>query len=761
MTDIFVKPYVEGRLQSTHPTLRWGVPATLAFLTSVTGWLLAGGTRINLDVPLIYNGDGLLILVMIKRVMEGSWLYHSTLMGAPFGSYLYDYPIPDSGSLFALKWLGRMSGSAAAALNLYYLIGFPANALSAYFVLRKFRVATALSFAGGFIFTMLPFHFERLQHLFYTWYFVVPIFVWYAYKICYNEYASESETPHHTPVRFKDALILLILSCFGVYYSFFGVLTFITAGLTRYLNTRSIRNVRGAALAVIIVTFGVFINIAPNLIDHYENGTNKEAAARSPAEAELYGLKTDQLLLPRLDHRFVPFAKLTDRYSSTFPLVNENMKASLGFIGSIGFIALLLSILAPRIKQDERFFVLAAITLVLLLFCSIGGFSALFAVLITPMIRAWNRASVFIAFTSIAATLLLVEQVLARDWARRHRVHWATAAAVALCVFAFWDQTTPVCVSCLRQINDDFHDDAQFVANIEKQVPVGSAIYQLPYIGFPEVAPVNQLGAYDQARGYLNSKVLRWSWGAMKGRSGDLFFRALATEPMESQIEIARQLCFSGVYVDRRGYADGGAKVEAQLQQILGKSPSLVSDSKQQIFFNLSDRNRTVCSLPQGISQQEIMERAHLIVDETGLKYKATLSDGIMFARAGTPTFLAHLDGLSSVEDWGRWSDASVSPVISLRFARPLPAHFILHLRTQAFGPNAGNPAQVALGDEVRTFTPTGEINDYMLSFSNPDGADLITIKPARPTSPTDLGMSADPRKLGLGMQRLWIETGP
>lgn len=47
-----------------------------------------------------------MILVMIKRVMKRSWLYHSALMRAPFGFDIYDYPTLDSGSLFALKSLG-------------------------------------------------------------------------------------------------------------------------------------------------------------------------------------------------------------------------------------------------------------------------------------------------------------------------------------------------------------------------------------------------------------------------------------------------------------------------------------------------------------------------------------------------------------------------------------------------------------------------------------------------------------------------------
>jgi phosphoglycerol transferase len=709
--------------------------------------------------PLAYNGDGLLILVIIKRVMEGTWLFQSNLMGAPFGSSLYDYPIPDSGSLFVLKWLGRLSDSPIAAFNIYYLLGFPINALSAYFVLRRLRLSMALSFVGGFVFTMLPFHFERIGHLFYTWYFAVPIFIWYAFKLYRGEFSVEPGTLSGLKSILKPALVLLVISCFGVYYSFFGALTFITAGLMRYLHTQSTKSVFSTIFAVVILTVGIGANITPNLIDRFEHKLNQETAKRSPTEAELYGLKTAQLLLPRLNHRFAPFANLTNKYATTFPLVNENMTASLGFIGSIGFITLLLSFLSSRIQEDERVFVLAGITLSLLLFCSVGGFSALFAVLISPMIRAWNRVSVFIAFTSISTTLLMVQALLSRRWARRHLTRWTAATAIGLCAFAFWDQTTPLCAPCLSWVNNDFHNDAQFVADIEKQVPAGSAIYQLPYVGFPEVEPVNKLGAYDQGRGYLNSKTLKWSWGAIKGRTGDTFFRSLAAESIENQIKVARKLCFRGVYVDRRGYADGGVKIEAELKRILGEPPTLISGTKQQFFFSLAGRNHPACSLPSKITQQEIMERAALLVDDTGLKYKATLSDGMTLSRVGTPTFLAGIEGLSDVEDWGRWSDASLSPDINLHFAHPLPASFVLHLRVRAFGPNAGIPTQVIVGDEVRTFTPTAETNEYVLSFSNIHGTDRMTIKPPHAVSPADLGMSADIRKLGLGMERIWIET--
>jgi len=213
------------------------------------------------------------------------------------------------------------------------------------------------------------------------------------------------------------------------------------------------------------------------------------------------------------------------------------------------------------------------------------------------------------------------------------------------------------------------------------------------------------------------------------------------------------------VYIDRRGYADSGAAIEATIERILDKPIPIISANGHQVFFDLIDNKHPACILPPDISSQQIMERSGLAFDESGVKYRATLADGVDFTRTGSPVFLSSVDGLSGAESWGRWSDASTSPAIRLRFADPLPANFVLHLRAKGFGPNVGHPAQVVIGDEIRSFLPTGETSEYTLPFTNLHGATLITIKPARPASPSELGINIDGRKLGLGMQRLWIEA--
>jgi phosphoglycerol transferase len=609
VTDFAAKDTFSTELK---PKLAWVIPCALGLLSLLAGWLLViGPSRFDLLVPLIYSGDGLLILALIKRVMENPWIFHSAAMGAPFGSFLYDYPIPDSGSLLALKIFGLISGSAAVALNAYYLLGFPLNALSGYFVARAFRVSRALSFAAGFIFTLLPFHFLRLGHLFYTWYFTAPLFILFAKKIYDGDDAFLTNRPNHSK-NIWNTITLLSLSCFGVYYSFFGVLSFLTAGSMRFLRERTIRSAIPCVLAVAIITCGTVANVAPNLMDRAKHGTNAEVAQRTAAEAEIYGLKIVQLLLPRPGHRITFLAKLNSNYSTVAPLVNENITSSLGLIGSVGFLTLFVALLAPRLTshRDERVHFLASVTFILVLFCTIGGGSALFSVLISPMIRAWNRVSVFIAFTCICSSMVLVQQLLEQRRMYRPAAPLVGIIAVALCGIAIWDQTTPPCRECLSINQSQYESDVHFVAAIENASPKSGMIYQLPYMAFPEVPPLNALQSYDQIRGYLHSKRLRWSYGGIKGRSGDLFFRALGTEPLERQITVVRRIGFSGLYVDRRGYADHGTAIEAELTRLLGEPPKLVSDNGQQMFFDLTNNGASFAPLPSDLSTQQIIERA-------------------------------------------------------------------------------------------------------------------------------------------------------
>jgi len=76
----------------------------LAASILMTGW--PSGLIPEIRYPYVYKGDGLGVLTLIKRLIEGSWFFNNNRTGFPFGSNFLDYPISDTGSFLILKVLG-------------------------------------------------------------------------------------------------------------------------------------------------------------------------------------------------------------------------------------------------------------------------------------------------------------------------------------------------------------------------------------------------------------------------------------------------------------------------------------------------------------------------------------------------------------------------------------------------------------------------------------------------------------------------------
>jgi len=187
-----------------------------------------------------------------------------------------------------------------------------------------------------------------------------------------------------------------------------------------------------------------------------------------------------------------------------------------------------------------------------------------------------------------------------------------TGAAVGLygvlslvLVVALLDQTSRDYVPQYQQINAEYDSDHELIQNIEATLPASSMIYQLPYVPFPEHPRVNTMVDYDHFRGYLHSQHLRWSYGAMKKREGDLWQRQTAALPVDQLVETLGFAGFGGIYLDRHGYDDNGAAIEAQLSNALATAP-VVSRNGRLVFFNTTDYN---ARLRQKYSESEWQAR--------------------------------------------------------------------------------------------------------------------------------------------------------
>lgn len=501
----------------------WVIGALICFeLASVlmSGW--PKGLMPNLAYPYKYSGDGLSHSWMAQRAIEG-WIFENPRSGYPFGSNFMDYPGSDSGNLLVLKLLGLVTTNYQSTLNLFFLLSFPTAFVTSFCVLVAIGLNKTLSFSASFLFVFQSFHFTRIEHMFYLWYFVIPLFYYVGFKIFFAPPIATSN-PKNFWFKLLIFLCFMGLASFGVYYAIFGIIILSTATLGNLARNQTTNAMYPGLVAILLIIVGVMINIGPNILNKKINGANPEVAIRSNVEAEIYGFKFMQLIMPRGGHRNPKLAAISHEYHSTSPLINENWTASIGLIGSIGYFILSFFLIAKLSSStvDERMSFLSLLLFILFMFGTIGGLGSLFSSTISSSIRGWNRISIFIAFGSLAGTFLFI-QIFINRYSNKNQKAISTIFALVLCVFGLYDQTTKANINLNIQTKKAFLQDRTFVQQIESSLPKGSAIYQLPYLKFPEGEPVNKLQIYDLVSGFLHSKNLKWSFGGMKGREGIFF----------------------------------------------------------------------------------------------------------------------------------------------------------------------------------------------------------------------------------------------
>ena len=135
--------------------------------------------------------------------------------------------------------------------------------------------------------------------------------------------------------------------------------------------------------------------------------------------------------------------------------------------------------------------------------------------------------------------------------------------------------------------------------------------------------------------------------------------------------------------------------------------------------------------------------------------YEATLAEGIQFERAGYPRFVTAVKGMSDAEKFGRWTEGAR---VGFAFSEPLPKAFVLKLEiVTAFGPNAGEPVKIRVGDWQGQAIVGSTPQTIELQVATPVAANSIELVIAKPTSPMTLGISRDARLLGIALKRLSI----
>lgn len=636
-----------GRAADATPGPSWRrALVQYGFAAALTLGLLVFTQRMwqhDFTAPLQYDGDGLQILTWWKAVTDHGWFLHNPNLGAPHGQEMEDYPLAENLNFLLVKLFAVLTHDIVHVTNLFILSTFVLAALGSLAALRQMGVAYFPALAASVLYSFMPYHFYRLTgHHLLANYFVVPLssllalwvyegrvtwpFWWRGRRAGASVVSSSAASrlspratgsagagaPIAAPAGKANRLrrflldptgasqvgdeprpapwpvmigICLAQASTGIYYAVFALYFLFIAGIAASLRQHRMRPLLGAGLLMAVTSVTIVANLAPSLIYRAQHGANTDIATRWPREAEWFGYKIAASLLPIPDHKIDALSNLRWRFEAETLRSNEGAWAAQGFIADFGYLTLL-GLLLYRRKAWQWLEGLSVLHISGILLGTMGGLGMVFNMLVTAQIRSYNRISIFLSFFSLACVALLLQHLWQRYELTTHRRRLLVVGLAALVAFGIWDQYPRTMRPDYGRMHRRWHRDAFFVKRIEAALPPGAMVYQLPFTRYPESPAVLMHHAHFAIRFYLHSDTLRWSTGSVRGREGDAWQIKVAELPLEQQLETLADAGFRGIQISRNGYADNGAKIEAELQELLGVEP-MDSGIGEETFFSM------------------------------------------------------------------------------------------------------------------------------------------------------------------------------
>jgi hypothetical protein len=532
-------------------------------------------------VPADYGGESLEMLARIKAAAEGDLAplqpQVMSRLGAPFEANWSAYPSSDLLLLWSLGQLARVTGVAVAA-NLALLAAVVSAALSFYACARWLRLRWEWAMAGALLFGFTFQAFNRgLPHLLLTFSWTVPL----AILSCALVAASRRLRGWSA----GGALVIgtaVVIGISNPYALFLYLQLMGWAVIAQWLGRRRRENLM-IGLAALAAAGAAFV-----VVEMHVWLFTTDTAADSPLErnyggTERYALKPLELVVPPASHRWEALAFFGNRYlrwsdwrstEAFAPYLGVAGVVALVWLGAEAFVAVLRRRRVPGAALTAGW---------VLAFASVGGITNVFAFFTgLALFRASNRFSIFVS----AVVLLFLVSRLSRWW-RGRSLAWSIAGATALTVMGLADEL-PRAASAERVARTTRMalDDREFGRRLEAALPERAMVFQLPVVVFPEAPPHFQLGDSEHFRPFLATETLRFSYGAIKGRSRGQWQRDLARLPTAEMVRALESYGFAAIYLNRRGFADRGEALLAELAA-LGRKEQIEGLRREQIVVRL------------------------------------------------------------------------------------------------------------------------------------------------------------------------------
>lgn len=514
------------------------------------------------NLALGYEGDSLAVYASIKaadecgvrpfapiKISRLNALQGASWSDVPFSEFVFWLPS------FLAPWFGVFG-----AANVFVLISLSLAGIAFYFVACALGSTRVVSCVLGILFALSPYGFVRnIEHLPLTIYFVVPVFIYCAWRLWGMEGARLSR---------RDVVWLCVMamgcSLFMPYYwaMFLVLLGFVAMG---HLANLSLKGVAFCAVVGLAACLGFVLQNVDTFVFRLQEGANPEAFGRSLWWMVKFGLYLPDMLLPKF-HQYLPWEQWAGKhYHWKIPeqIQGESQTAYIGIIAVIGLGILVIRGLARasagKMSDQPALFWFA---IVVFCFAVVGGVNYLLGAFGFQFLRASNRYSLFLAAIGLFYLGILLTRLKLRPFL-------LTILCAVILPIGIYDQIPKIPEwqrSQREQATERFLMDKEFFPEMERRLPLGAMVFQFPVHGFPENGPVHEMGDYEHFRPYLHTKNLRFSYGTVKGRKGSDWQAKLDdNKPLEVTTELVAK-GFGHVLINRRAYVDQGEGLKNRLE---------------------------------------------------------------------------------------------------------------------------------------------------------------------------------------------------
>lgn len=586
-----VRPDDEPRRPWFHRLPTWAEAAVTAVLSGLLFVVGFGGGLSRLQNPL--GGGDLLQTYAAARVWSEGMPYGFRTFGFPFGFERRYYPTSDGLPNAVAGLVAWATDNPFLGIHTAYALSFPVTALAALWVFRIMGMRGPWAVFGSLAVTFVPFHWYRLEHVYLSMMYSAVLGVGLALLVGTGAFERRLRERTH---RLRFVLLMLFVVCViatsGIYYACFtAVLCTVAAGWRLVRGARF----RDLLLAVVpgfavIGTLGAVL--LPAVLYVSEHPPLDAVAERNVGESVTYAGALVLALLPAPISRIPGTDWLNAFGSDALDTLGGEWRYTeangLSNYGSVATVAAILVVVVGGVIGARRralrpagtdvesrsteqgglglVFLLIVTTL---LFFIPWGLNYLFAYMVSPDLRAWNR------ILPMTFTLLFVAAgIMLRRWRPRMRpLVELGVLALALLVFVL-DSVLPArgFFAAVSAQGTPFGQAGPAYADaLNAAVPGDCGVFELPYFPYPEFPHKYDMGNYESLWPALTNPGKSWSGAAMKGTEASEWQLQLGDALEQRDIAPLAAGGFCAVHVDRRGYADPeAALVVADLTEWLG-----------------------------------------------------------------------------------------------------------------------------------------------------------------------------------------------